>query len=318
MIITVALNPAVDLTLEVDHFQLADTNRVHAVRQDIGGKGINVARSLKALGYEALACGFAPGVRGRQIEDQLLDGGIGCDFIYIPGDVRTNITILDRANHSHTQLALPGPTLPRSAIAQLTEHLRRRVRVSTWLVLAGSIPPPGDPSVYVELIRMAAEHGGRSALDADGPVVEAVLASDVRPSLLKMNDHELARLLHLNIESEAEALGAARRVRERGVLNVVVTLGSDGAVAVTEHGEYRVSAPRIDVVSAVGAGDAFLSGLMYGLVKTGNWETALPIASAAGGAACLEPGTLPCSGEAVWRLRPSVVVERIHEVSAAR
>jgi fructose-1-phosphate kinase PfkB-like protein len=100
MIITVALNPAIDLTLEVDHFQQADTNRVLAMRQDIGGKGINVARALKALGYEALAVGFAPGVRGRQIEDTLLDSSIGCDFVYIPGEVRTNITVLDRASLS--------------------------------------------------------------------------------------------------------------------------------------------------------------------------------------------------------------------------
>ncbi len=318
MIITVALNPAIDLTLEVDHFQQADTNRVLALRQDIGGKGINVARVLKAIGYEALACGFAPGVRGRQIEEQLLDSSIGCDFIYIPGEVRTNITILDRATHAHTQLVLPGPTLERSAIALLMERLRRRMRSSTWLVLAGSIPPPGDPAVYVDLIRMAADHGGRTVLDADGPVVEAILESDVRPTLLKMNDHELARLLHFNIESEDEALLAARRVRARGVANVVVTLGSDGAIAVTSEGEFRVSSPRIEVVSAVGAGDAFLSGLMYGLVKGGDWETALPIASAAGAAACLEPGTQLCNGADVWRLRPAAIAERIREPSATR
>lgn len=318
MIITVALNPAVDLTLEVDHFQQADTNRVLALRQDVGGKGINVARALKALGYEALACGFAPGARGRQIEDQLMDSSIGCEFIYIPGEVRTNITILDRATHAHTQLALPGPTLPRSALLLLMERLRRRVRASTWLVLAGSIPPPGDPAVYIELIRMATDRGGQTALDADGPVVEAILASDVRPTLLKMNDHELARLLHLNIENEDEALLAARRVRAKGVPSVVVTLGSHGAIAVTDDGEFRVSSPRVDVVSAVGAGDAFLSGLMYGLVKGGGWETALPIASAAGAAACLEPGTLLCSGENVWRLQPLALAERIREVSAAR
>src|SRR5688572_3319408 len=138
MIITVALNPALDQTVEVEHFVAADTNRVLAMRFDIGGKGINVARALKSLGYEALATGFAPGNRGRQIVDQLEDSGIGCDFVYVPGEMRTNITILDRATHTHTQLALPGPTLLPEDLRELHDLLRRRVRPGAWLVLAGS------------------------------------------------------------------------------------------------------------------------------------------------------------------------------------
>lgn len=115
------------------------------------------------------------------IEDQLADSGIGCDFVYVPGDTRTNITILERSTHTHTQLALSGPTLPADAPSQLLDRLKRRVRNDTWLALAGSIPPPGDPQVYVDLIAMAAERGGRTALDADGPVVEAVLHSESAP-----------------------------------------------------------------------------------------------------------------------------------------
>ncbi|MEZ4553391.1 MAG: 1-phosphofructokinase family hexose kinase [Dehalococcoidia bacterium] len=318
MIITVALNPAVDQTVEVDGFQEADTNRVLAIRWDIGGKGINVARALKELGYEALATGFAPGPQGRMIEDQLNDSGIGCDFVYVPGDTRTNITILDRATHAHTQLALSGPTLPADAPAQLLDRLTRRVRESTWLALAGSIPPPGDPRVYVDLIAMAEERGGLTALDADGPVVEAILDAGVRPTLLKLNRLEISRLLHREVETPDEVLAAARAIHARGVPYVVVTMSRDGAIAVTPDAEYRVLVPPVEVVSAVGAGDAFLSGLLCGLVREGGWERALALAAAASTAACLTPGTVLCAGPDVERLRPDVRVERIREHSLAR
>src|SRR5215212_4625879 len=107
MIITVTLNPAIDETVEIDQLVPADTNRVLAIRRDIGGKGINVARVLKELGYEPLAMGFAPGRFGGMIEEQLEDEGIGCDFIAYPGETRTNINIVDRSAHTSTMLAAP-------------------------------------------------------------------------------------------------------------------------------------------------------------------------------------------------------------------
>jgi 6-phosphofructokinase 2 len=166
---------------------------------------------------------------------------------------------------------------------------------------------------------MAEERGGRTALDADGPVVEAVLASGVRPRLLKINEHELDRLMHRPVEGEAAALEAARQLHRRSqVERVVVTLGAGGAVAVSAEGEFRVSPPDVEVVSAVGAGDAFLAGLMYGLVKEQGWEQALALAAAAGAAACVTPGTLLCQGADVWRLLPGARVERARVPAGAR
>ena len=119
MIITVTLNPAIDETVEVRRLTLADTNRVLSIRRDIGGKGINVARVLKELGYEPLAAGFAPGNFGRMIEDQLVDAGIGCDFVTYPGETRTNIHIVDRETHADTVLAAAGAPVPPEAVRHL-------------------------------------------------------------------------------------------------------------------------------------------------------------------------------------------------------
>jgi 1-phosphofructokinase len=217
----------------------------------------------------------------------------------------------------HTQLALPGPTLLPSDLQELHELLSRRVRAGAWLVLAGSIPSPGNPSTYGDLITMATEHGAFTALDADGPIVEGVLNAGVVPTVLKVNDHELSRLLHRPIENEDDALTGAREVHRRGVPNVVVTLGSEGAIAVTLDGEYRVRPPHIEVVSAVGAGDAFTSGLMCGLVRERDWVRALELGVAAGSAACLSPGTQLCAAVDVSRLRPLAQAEPIRVPAAA-
>ena len=313
MIITLTLNPAIDETVEVERFNDGDTNRVLSIRRDIGGKGINVARVLKELGYEPLACGFAPGTLGQMIEDTLVDSGIGTELITFEGETRTNINVIDRSRHSHTVLAATGPNVPPEAVEHLRERLLRRIRPDTWLALAGSIPPPLDPSLYVELIEAVAERGGATALDADGPVVTAILASHVRPTLLKINAHELERVIGRPVPDVQTALHAARELQRQGMANVVVTLGEDGAVAVTTSGEFRALPPAVEVQSAVGAGDAFLAGLLLGLKRGRGWERALELASAAGAAVCLTPGTQLCRAEDVERLLPLAAVVPIEE-----
>ena len=313
VIITLTLNCAIDETVEVDHFSEGDTNRVGAIRRDIGGKGINVARVLKELGYEPLASGFAPGNLGRMIEDTLVDSGIGTELVPFAGETRTNINIIDRATHSTTVLAATGPDVPPEAVAQLRERLLRRIRADTWLVLAGSIPPPLDPSLHIELIAAVQERGGGIALDADGPVVGAVLQSDVRPTLLKLNDHELERLQGSPLESGEAVLAATRELQSRGVPNVVITRGQYGAIAVTAEGDFRALPPAVDVRSAVGAGDGFLAGLLLGLKRGRGWTGALALATAAGSAVCLTPGTALCTAAQVEELVPLTTVTPIRE-----
>ena len=318
MIITLTLNPAIDETVEVDRFSEADTNRVLSIRRDIGGKGINVSRVLKELGYEPLAAGFAPGKFGRMIEEQLLDAGIGCEFVPYGGETRTNINIMDRSTHRHTVLAAPGPDVPDEALRRLRRRLARRMRADTWLVLAGSVPPPLDSSLHIELMREVSARGGASILDADGPVVEAVLHSDARPMLLKMNDQELGRLLHLPLDTEEAVRNGARSVQRRGFPNVVITRGGEGTIAITEHGEFRAIPPLVQVQSAVGAGDGFLAGLLLALKQGRGWAEALAFASAVGSAVCLSPGTGLCNARDVVELRPFATVEALATAGAAR
>lgn len=318
MIITLTLNPAIDETVEVERFLEADTNRVLSIRRDIGGKGINVSLVLKELGYEPLAAGFAPGKFGGMIEDSLLDAGIGCEFVTYSGETRTNINIVDRATHRHTVLAAPGADVPPEALGRLKQRLVRRMRADTWLVLAGSIPPPLGPDLHIELMREVTARGGASIVDADGPVVEAIVRSDARPLLLKMNDYELGRLLHLPLDSEAAVRDGARSVQRQGFPNVVITRGGEGTIALTEDGEFRAIPPLVQVQSAIGAGDGFLAGLLLGLKQSSGWLDALALASAVGAAVCLSPGTALCRARDVFELRPFALVEPLAAPSAVR
>jgi 1-phosphofructokinase family hexose kinase len=308
MIITVTLNPAIDQTIEVERFATGDTNRVIASRFDIGGKGINVARVLKELHYEPIAMGFAVGELGRMIEDQLLDSGIGCDFVYIPGETRTNLTILDRSTHTHTLMSGPGEVVSETEHEHFLQRLRRRVRRESWLVIGGSIPPPGDPGVYVRMIRMAQEQGALVGLDADGPVVGAVLDAGARPALVKVNEHELSRLAGHAVDDERRAIAGAEAIRAHGVPNVIVTRGSAPAIALTTAGDFRVYVPRITVESAVGAGD------LIALKRGDGWERALALGAAAGSACCLAHGTQLCREDDVTRLRGQAYIERLDPI----
>ncbi len=315
MIITLTLNPAIDQTLVLPRFVAGDTLRVKASRFDPGGKGINVSRVIRELGGESVAMGFAPGSLGRYIEQTLEAQGIACDFVHTKGQTRTNITILDESRHLHTILSEPGPFTEPKYVDELAARLRRRWRSGDWLVVAGSIPPPLSGSVYSDIIQEAARAGVHTVLDADGEALAAGAAA--HPDMLKGNRRELERLLGRHLDDEESTLQGAREVQARGVRQVVVTRGREGAVAVNGERCWRGIAPRVRAVSAVGSGDAFLAGVVLALSRGGGIEDALALGVAAGTASVLNPGTELCHRREVDILLPRVKVQPIASFIAA-
>lgn len=309
MIITLTLNPAIDQTLILPKFVAGDTIRVKSSRFDPGGKGINVSRVIRELGGESLAMGFAPGGLGRYIEQTLEAQGIACDFVHTRGETRTNITILDESRHIHTILSDPGPRTEPKYVAELKARLRKRLHAGDWLVVAGSIPPPLDSSVYTELIHEAAEMKVHTVLDADGEALAAGTAA--HPEMVKGNRRELERLLGRHLDDEESTMEGAREVQVMGVRQVVVTRGREGAVAVNSERCFRGLAPRVRAVSAVGSGDAFLAGVVLTLSRGGTMEEALCLGIAAGTAAVLNPGTELCHRREVDILVPRVRVQPV-------
>jgi 1-phosphofructokinase family hexose kinase len=315
MIVTLTLNPAIDQTLVLPRFVAGDTIRVKSSRFDPGGKGINVSRVIKELGGNSVAMGFAPGGLGRYIEHTLEAQGIECDFVHTKGETRTNITILDESRHMHTILSDPGPSTDARSVGQLRERLAERLQPGDWLVLAGSIPPPLDGNVYVDIIREAAQRGIHTVLDADGEALAA--GATAHPEIVKGNRRELERLLGRHLDDETSTLKAAQEVHDSGVSCVVVTRGREGAVATTDREYLRGVAPRVRAVSAVGSGDAFLAGVVLTLSRGGRIEDALRLGIAAGTASVLNPGTELCHRREVDILMPRVRVQPIASSIAA-
>jgi 1-phosphofructokinase family hexose kinase len=315
MIITVTLNPSIDQTLVLPRFVAGDTLRVKSSRFDPGGKGINVSRVIRELGGESMAMGFAPGGLGRYIEQTLEAQGIACDFVHTKGETRTNITILDESRHMHTILSEPGPRTDPKYVADLKSRLRKRLHPGDWLVIAGSIPPPLDAGLYGELIHAAAKTGAHSVLDADGEAL--VVGTEAHPEIVKGNRRELERLLGRHLDDEESTLEGAREVQARGVRQVLVTRGREGAVAVNGERSWRGIAPRVRAVSAVGSGDAFLAGVVLTLSRGGGMEEALTLGIAAGTACVLNPGTELCHRREVDILMPRVRIQPVASYIAA-
>ena len=315
MIITVTLNPAVDQTLVLSQLALGDTNRVRDSRIDPGGKGINVSRVLRELGRESLATGLAPGSLGRFIEHSLLERGILCDFVHTRGQTRTNLTVVDEATHETTLFSYRGPETDPRHVRTLESRLRRYLSASDWLVVAGSIPPPIEAQEYARLIELGRELGAHTVLDADAEALAAGLAG--RPELVKSNHHEAERLLGRSLDDDAALLQAAEEMREAGAATAVVTAGERGAVAACEEGSWWSRPPPTVVVSAVGAGDALLAGMLLKLEEGAGLEEGLRWGTAAGAAACLTPGTQLCEREEIERLLPQVRVKRVRRGSPA-
>jgi len=309
VIVTVTLNPAIDQTLVLDRFVAGDTLRVKSSRFDAGGKGINVSRVVRELGGQSVAMGFAPGGLGRYIEQTLKSEGIECDFVHTKGETRTNITIMDETRHMQTILSDPGPETDERMVEQLLTKLRKRLKANDWLVVAGSIPPPLSPALYVEMITMARDRWVHTVLDADGPALVAGVAA--KPEMVKGNRRELERLLDRHLDDEESTLEAAHILREMTIRTAVVTRGREGAVAESDEGSWRSLAPRVRAVSAVGSGDAFLAGVVHSLSRGGSMEDALRLGVAAGTAAVLTPGTELCHRREVDVLQPRVRVQRI-------
>lgn len=308
-IFTVTLNPTVDRSLEVDRVVAGDTNRVTHSQTEPGGKGINVSRVARVLGVSTIALGFVSGSLGRFVEHALNDQGIQDDFIHTPGQTRTNTIVVDRSAQIHTTYAEQGPQTDPRHLDELMKRLRRRLKPGDWVVVSGSLPPGIPTDAYARIIDQVEREGANAVLDADGDVLKLGLAAT--PALIKPNRNEIERLAGRSLPDDAAVLAAAREIQARGVRHVVVSLGADGSIAAGPDGAWRARSPRVPVVSAVGAGDSLVAGLVVGLSRGDPLPEALRLGTACGAATTMTSGTELCHRSDIERLMAEVGIEAI-------
>ena len=297
MIVTLTANPSHDRTVTLSEpLRHGAVQRASSVLSQAGGKGVNISRASVAAGVPTLAVLPAPGDDDPFVLE-LLAAGIDCRPVDHPGDLRVNITISD-PDGTTTKLNSPGPAMTDATRAALTDALRRRTHEGDWVVLAGSLPPGAPAAWYAELVGALAGTGARVAVDTSDEPLRALvdgLEQGAAPHLMKPNGHELASLTgHDGDELEKDPSTAARAALElvgRGVESVLVTLGGNGAVLVTEGGAWHASAPPTTVVSTVGAGDSSLFGYLLAAIEDRPPGDRLALAVAYGSAAAGLPGT---------------------------
>jgi len=289
MLYSVTLNPAVDRELTVPEIAFDEVLRASASRVDYGGKGFNVSRMWSALGAASVALGVAGGRSGQLLAEGLAGLGIATDFLWIPGETRTNVSIVAADHSRYIKVNEAGPAIDAPAYQALLDKVAGLARPGDWWVLAGSLPPGAPATAYADLIRIIQTAGGHAVLDASGEALAH--GCQAGPRLVKPNAVEAEALTGRPVETMDDALAAAREIRTWGVGAVVISMGAAGAVMAAETGVWQASPPPIRERNPIGAGDSMVAGLVWRLSQGARPEDALRWGMACGAATAATSGT---------------------------
>ncbi|MEU3409788.1 1-phosphofructokinase family hexose kinase [Streptomyces sp. NPDC006658] len=284
MILTVTLNTALDITYRVRSLRPHTSHRVSEVTERPGGKGVNVARVLAALGHEVTVTGFAGGGTGEALRSMLAEvpGGPADALVAVSGASRRTVAVVDELTGDTTQLNEPGPQITPAEWAGFLRRYQELLPDASAVALCGSLPPGVPVGAYAGLVRAARSAGVPVLLDTSGEPLRRGVAA--RPDVIKPNAEELAELT-----GSHEPLRATQDARRRGAHAVVASLGAEGLLAVTPEGHWRAAPPARVPGNPTGAGDSAVAGLLSGLAERLPWPDRLIRATALSAATVRAP-----------------------------
>jgi 1-phosphofructokinase family hexose kinase len=289
MIYTLTLNPAVDRELTVPTVAFDEVLRASEARVDFGGKGFNVSRLLQSLGLASTAMGFLGGRTGELLLSGLQSLGIDTDFVWIPEETRTNISIVTESHDNYIKVNEKGPQVGAAQQAELLARIDARARAGDWWVLAGSLPPGVAADFYARIIALLNRHQARVVLDTTGESLRLGCAE--RPFLVKPNAEEAQALTGLPVGSPAEISRVAAAIRAMGAQNVVISMGKAGALVHSADGSWLVGTPKVEERNPTGAGDSMVGGLVWALSRGLDLKACLGWGVASGAATASQGGT---------------------------
>ncbi|MCB5178859.1 1-phosphofructokinase family hexose kinase [Streptomyces antimicrobicus] len=302
MILTVTLNTALDVTYRVPRLLPHTSHRVSEVIERPGGKGVNVARVLAALGHEVTATGFAGGPVGEVLRSLLADSpGVTDALVRCSGTTRRTLAVVDSSTGDTTQFNEAGPFIEAVEWAEFLNGYNRLVRRARAVALCGSLPPGVPVGAYAVLVRTARTAGVPVLLDTSGEPLRRGVAA--RPEIIKPNAAELAELT-----GSRDPLPATRDARRRGAHAVVTSLGPDGLLAVTPEGTWQAAPPRTLAGNPTGAGDSAVAGLLSALAEGLDWPERLARAVALSAATVQAPAAGEFDPRTYEEMRGSVKV----------
>lgn len=280
MIYTITFNPALDYIMTVEKFDKGVVNRSKSEKILPGGKGINVSLVLSNLGVDNTALGFIAGFTGKNIEDILIDRGCKTDFVKLEeGLSRINVKLL---SEPETEINGNGPSINEDDVKKLYNKLDVLTRDDV-LVLAGSVPGSLPADIYRDIISYVSDKGAKVVVDAAGDLLVKCL--EYKPFFIKPNNFELEQIFNTKFNSREDIVKCAYKLKEMGAVNVIVSMGGDGAILVDEFSKcYDLNAPNGKVVNTVGAGDSMVAGFLAGFYEKNDYEYAFKLSVAAGSA----------------------------------
>ena len=285
MVYTITFNPAVDYVVHTDEIAVGGVNRTKSEEIYFGGKGINVSIVLSELGVKSRALGFVAGFTGDAIEKGVTQKGVETDFVHLEnGFSRINVKIKSK---TETELNGQGPNIDDKDLNLLFEKLDKLSDGST-IVLAGSIPDSMPADIYEKILERLQNKNIKAVVDATKDLLMNVLK--YKPFLIKPNNHELGEIFGKTLETNEEIEKYARKLKEMGAQNVLVSMAGDGALLLDENGKTHICGVcKGTVKNSVGAGDSMVAGFIAGSAQ-GDYEYALKLGTAAGGATAFSDG----------------------------
>lgn len=278
MIYTLTLNPSIDFIVPVDQLKLGKLNYMNDEYKVPGGKGINVSRILQELTTSSTALGFIGGFTGNFIIDFLEKRNLKTDFISISEDTRINIKL---KSSSETEINGRGPSISSDESTKLLSQLEK-ITANDFVVLSGSKPPSLPVDFYEKVIKRVTETGAKFAIDTTGDALMQSLA--YQPLVIKPNQHELEDLFGVTISTNEDVIKYGKKLLKKGAQHVIVSMGADGAILITNNGVYKGTSPSGTLRNSVGAGDSMIAGFLSIYLTSQNVLEAFKMSIAAGSA----------------------------------
>lgn len=307
-IVTLTVNPALDVSSSVDHVVPERKLRCEAPCWEPGGGGINVSRALHKLGGGSLALYTRGGPTGQQLEALLNEEGITHQPVPIEGTTRESFAVFEAATGLQYRFNMPGPPLREREWQSCLEALEALQPAPAFIVASGGLPPGVPAEFYARVARLGREMGARVIIDTSGPPLVAAVNEGV--FLIKPNQNELGPLIGSVEGDEDRQVAAVRELVATGRCEaVVISLGRAGALLVAVDGCERIPAPTVPIQSKVGAGDSMVAGIVLALARGEPVRNAARFGVAAGTAAVMTPGSELCRREDVERLYAAMQAE---------
>lgn len=290
MIYTLTLNPAIDYYMSMGNFQLGSLNSLEEGYTLPGGKGINVSKILKNFSVESKALGFVGGFTGDYIKKHLNEYEIESDFIELQENTRINIKL--KTKDSETEIAGKSPTISRENVKELLKKFEE-IKKDDVVILSGSVPNSISKSIYADIIKLLPKDC-KVILDTRGLHFVEGLKEGV--FLTKPNNHELEEFFNRKLNNIEEIIQAGKDLQALGSKNVLISLGKDGSILITEKEVYIGNAPQGKLISSVGAGDSMVAGVVYGIAKGMTLEDSYKYGIASGSSTAFSEGLTTFEG----------------------